>query len=161
MGTPGVPWNVPKRRILETIKARKGVITYVCKDLDAAHETVLRHINKDPELKAALDAARNEYDDDICDRAEDILLHAVTQREDLSSGLRAAQFVLNNKGRKRGYIPPTMASPQDQVAEKNVMERIADGIALLRSAQPSEQNTSPDETQTCEKPLQEDPDKSE
>lgn len=160
MGTSGVPWNVPKNRIIEAIKAKRGVLTHVCKELDAAHETVLRHINKDPELKAVLDAARHEYDDLICDLSENTLLYAVSQKEDLSNGIRAAQFVLNNKGRKRGYTPPTVVNPQDQAFEKNAMEKIADGIAQLRSGQPSKQNTSPDESQTSEKPLQVDPDKS-
>lgn len=103
MGTQGVPLNLSESAISECIKKRKGVITHICKDLDVSHTALTRFINDRPHLKDELDHARHEYDDLICDLSENTMLYAVSQKEDLGSALSAAKFVLNNKGRKRGY----------------------------------------------------------
>lgn len=152
MGTQGVPWNVPKSRILESIRAKKGVITHICKDLDVHYDTVTRHIKKDPELQEALDLARNEYDDLICDMSENTLLYAVSQREDLSSGIRAAQFVLNNKGRKRGYTPPSV-NPDQGKQESAVVDTLLDGFRQLHASQSKEQPLGHSDSQAVDAPL--------
>jgi broad-specificity NMP kinase len=114
MGTPGVPFNIPKSRILETIKKKKGVVTQICLELDIAYDTYAKHIKSDPELKSAIDVARNDYDETICDLAETALMRALNQEQDLSASLSSAKFVLNNKGKKRGYSPiPVVADNKE------------------------------------------------
>jgi hypothetical protein len=107
MGTPGVPFNIKKSRILESIKKKKGVVTQILLDLDIAYDTYAKHIRDNPELKEAIDSARNDFDDTICDMAETALMRSLKQEQDLSASLSSAKFVLNNKGKKRGYSAPT------------------------------------------------------
>jgi hypothetical protein len=106
MGTPGVPFNIPKSRILEIIKKKKGVVTQICSALKIDWKTYHKHIYKNPELKEALDIARQDYDETICDLAETTLMRVLKQQEDLSASISSAKFVLNNKGKSRGYTPP-------------------------------------------------------
>lgn len=156
MGTPGVPFNIPKEVILEAIKTRKGVITHICKDLSSAHGTLIKHINADSDLKAALDAARHEYDDILCDVAEGTMLYTAGQREDLSAAISACKFVLNNKGKKRGYTPPNYKEPTTegdidevrgavQTIDSNSRDKFVSGpelaptSSLLHQGQPRQQ----------------------
>lgn len=113
MGTPGVPWKAPKSVILECIKNRKGVVTHICADLHIAYDTYAKHIKNDPELKEAIDTARNDYETTLCDMAETALMRALNQKDDLSAAISSAKFVLNNRGRKRGYTPPTVNDSKD------------------------------------------------
>lgn len=106
MGTPGVPFNIPKIVIVECIKKKKGIVTQICKSLDIAFDTFYKHIASDPDMKEVLDTARNDYDTTLCDMAETALMRALNQSEDLSASLSSAKFVLNNKGKNRGYNPP-------------------------------------------------------
>ncbi len=113
MGTPGVPFEPNRQKIVESIKKHKGVVTHMCKELHAQHGTLIKYINNDPELKQMLLEARHAYAEELCDYSEEGILYTVKQREDLSSCISAAKFVLNNIGRKRGYSPiPT--SPGDE-----------------------------------------------
>ena len=106
MGTPGVPFNIDKATIVETIKKRKGVITHICKDLHVCHGTMLKHINLDPELKELLDETRHEFSESLCDMAENTLAFAMNNRDtDPGNALGSAKFILNNLGKKRGYAP--------------------------------------------------------
>jgi len=107
MGTSGVPFNIPKLRIIESIKKKKGVVTQICADLDISFPTYAKHIRDNPDLKQAIDDARNDFDTTICDMAETVLMLAMKQKDDMPSSLSSAKFVLNNKGRNRGYNPPT------------------------------------------------------
>lgn len=110
MGTSGVPFSIPKSRILECIKKKKGVVTQICAELEIAFDTYAKHIRDNPELKKAIDDARNDFDTTICDMAETALMRALNQKDDLPSALSSAKFVLNNKGRSRGYCPPTVST---------------------------------------------------
>lgn len=105
MGTSGVPFNIPKKRIIESIKKKKGVVSQICDDLDICYDTYSKHIKTNPEYKDAIDSARNNFDTTICDMAETALMRALNQVEDMSASLSSAKFVLNNKGKNRGYSP--------------------------------------------------------
>jgi len=133
MGTPGVPLNIDKDRILEAIKRRKGVITHICKELDITHETCLKHIRKDPDLVKALSDARHEMDDLMCDAAESTLLRAVTQSDDLGNALKGSMYILNNKGRGRGYAPPT-ETVTDELMKQAALhaDRVIENLSKLK-----------------------------
>lgn len=106
MGIPGIPFNVPKERIAQTIKECKGVVRQVCIKLGYGYTCIWEKITADPELKALLDKERASHDEDKCDKAEETLDMLMLQSEDKSIALGAVRYLLNNKGRGRGYNPP-------------------------------------------------------
>lgn len=104
MGTPGVKWNVSKAAIVKAIKKHKGKITYAARELDCDYTTIKKRINADPELIALIDEERNSFSELLLDSAEDTLLYGISNRQkDLGKALSSAFFVLNNKGKQRGY----------------------------------------------------------
>lgn len=133
MGTPGVPFNVPKAVILESIKKRQGVIVNISKDLDVCYETCLKHIRLDQELSDELDRQRNAYKEELCDLAENTLKSALIQTKDLPSALSSSKFVLNNLGRKRGYTPPTITTTDEHVKKADAqIDRLSQQLSELR-----------------------------
>jgi len=124
MGTPGVPWKMAKSRILEVIKKKKGVVAQICKELDIAFETYVKHIKNKEEFKEAIDNARNDYDTTIADMAENALMRGL-QDEDPNAYLKSAMYVLNNKGRDRGYNHPEAQKQVFTLVE--VKEKLKDG----------------------------------
>lgn len=140
MGTPGVPLDIPKSVIVETIKKRKGVMTHISKDLNISQTTAYKHFNADPELKQLLSEERNSYDEYLCDKAESVLVYALNKCEtDLSSALGASKYVLNNKGKSRGYSlkpdPNTQSDSEDKVlAAVREMEASSRNEASSRSS---------------------------
>ena len=126
MGTPGVPFNIPRKRILESIKAKKGVVTQICADLGIAYDTYYKNIKSNAEYKEAIDNARNDYDTTICDMAETALMRALNQKEDLSASLSSAKFVLNNKGKSRGYS--AIPAQQNNDLDVNVLLKGIKGV---------------------------------
>jgi len=105
MGVSGVPLPITHAEIKEAIKKHKGVVSSVCKTLNMGHNAFYVRMAEDPTIKQCLDEARSEFDDFICDLSENVLTYALSQRDDLSSALGSAKYVLNNKGKKRGYSP--------------------------------------------------------
>ena len=105
MGTPGVPTTITKDQIAEAIKKKKGVGAHICKMLDISYPTFYDLIAK-YDLKEELQKERNAFGDVMCDQAENILMRAINQDQDMPSALGAAKYILNNKGRDRGYYPP-------------------------------------------------------
>lgn len=108
MGTPGVPWNVTKDQIVASIKKQFGRLTYVARELDCDYSTVKKRVDKDPELQQILADARNGFGENLLDLAESALLKGL-HSEESNAYLKSAFFVLNNKGRERGYTPPSAA----------------------------------------------------
>lgn len=115
MGTPGVPLNIPKESIAASIKSCRGRMTHMAPALDCSIIYLRERINADPELVALLAETRNHRDENLLDGAEDTLQFALDQRKDadgdINAALKSAFFVLNNKGRKRGYIPANAVDP--------------------------------------------------
>ena len=106
MGTSGVPWNVDKNAIIAALKHRKGRITFAAKDLNVHHCTLRKKINADPELMQIMEDERQAFDTLLLDSGEDCLLYAISKRDtDLPSALKSSFYILNNKGRSRGYSP--------------------------------------------------------
>lgn len=105
MGTQGVPLNKTKSDILEAIKKGKGIVTHIAQLLDCSYETFYVRMRADPEIKAALAKAREEFDENLLDLAEHSLVRAMKQQEDIGNAISSAKYVLNNKGKSRGYSP--------------------------------------------------------
>ena len=107
MGTPGVKFDRPKSEIVEAIIKNNGKLTKVAKQLRCCYETVRKYTDDDPEIVQLIHNLRQEYDENLCDLAEDTLTDAMDARVgDMANALKSAFFVLNNKGRNRGYNPP-------------------------------------------------------
>lgn len=106
MGVSGVPLPITHEEIKEAIKKHKGVVSSVCKTLNMGHNAFYVRMGQDPSIKECLDHSRSEFEELICDLSENVLSFALSQREDLSSALASAKYVLNNKGKKRGYNHP-------------------------------------------------------
>ena len=109
-------------------------------------------MDNDPEIKDALDEARTEYDTILCDSAENALLFALNQREDIGSAVRSAQYVLNNKGRRRGYTPPSVSQNQNSEGDRAVIDVILGGFQKLHAEPKEEQSSNPDGSQSNNEP---------
>lgn len=104
MGIPGVPFSCTKEEILKAIKKSGGRYIHIAALLNYSDSTVRVHIEDDPELLQALKDARNTRDEGLLDGAEDALKLALEKSGvDMTSALRSAFYVLNNKGKGRGY----------------------------------------------------------
>jgi hypothetical protein len=104
MGTPGVPFNCKKEDILIAIKESGGRYLRISALLNYAITTVRLHIEADPELHQALKDARETRDEGLLDGSEDALKLALEKAgTDMGSALKSAFYVLNNKGKARGY----------------------------------------------------------
>lgn len=147
MGIQGIAFDVPKTRLTRAIKEHKGVITHIAKELGYNQETILKHIRKDPELLEELQGARSSWEEEVLDLAENYLVNSMQQFDDRSSGLSAARFYLNNKGRKRGYTPPSV-NPDQGKQEAAVVETILDGFRQLHASTPQAQSKDHGESQT-------------
>lgn len=113
MGTPGVPFDATKEQILSAIKESGGRFLRIAALLGYADNTVRAHIYADPELMQAIKDARKTRDEGLLDGAEDALKKALDKADlDINAALKSAFYVLNNKGKDRGY-----ASPEEKAAQ--------------------------------------------
>jgi len=102
MGTPGTPWTVPREQIEQALKKQKGRLTYACKDLNCTYRALKKYIDEHPDLQEELVRLRNEFDCTLLDMAESSLIRGMSE-SDPNAYLKSAFYVLNNKGRERGY----------------------------------------------------------
>lgn len=104
MGTPGVKWSCKKETIVIALKASCGVISRASKALGVTHNTLLKRIREHEDLVQLLEELRNELEETMLDRAEEVLVFALKKMDgDLGNALKSCFYVLNNKGEKRGY----------------------------------------------------------
>lgn len=115
MGTPGVPFDKTDDEIREAIKKARGRLTHASKYLSVHHSTLYHKLNANPHLWECVHETRKANDEYMLDMAEDTLLHAISKRdEDGTNALKSSFFILNNKGRSRGYNPPTKSDGYDE-----------------------------------------------
>jgi len=133
MGTSGVPWDVSKETIIASLKAQKGRLSYACKELGCTHTTLKKYIDADPELAELLRHLRNDFDCSLLDMAESSLVRGMKE-SDPNAYLKSAFYVLNHKGRSRGYLLPT-----EQLTEKDtILDDLKTGISELSQNSASE-----------------------
>jgi hypothetical protein len=130
MGTPGVPFDVPKETIVHALNKNRGVLRYACMDLDCSYHTLYRAVQKEPELIELLKALRHGLIEDRLDESEAVLEYALHNKSnDLSSALKAAMYKLNNLGRKRGYTPPSAYQVEIDPDKAKLMASMFDSVA--------------------------------
>jgi len=114
---PKPPIQKPRHAAKEIAKAcegSNGVVAVVAKKLSVSRDTVDRAAAKYPEVRAALNEAR--------ETAIDVIEGTVFARA-ISGDMRAAVFVLESKGRKRGWgkEPETSATEALALALSQVL----------------------------------------
>lgn len=113
MGTSGVPFNPKKDYVIEVIYRYNGVLSHCCAAINCRYETLKKYIDKHEDLIALLDEVRHARCEYMLDSAEDVLVQSMENfEEDAKNAIRAAFFVLNNKGKERGY---TMQKSLEQI----------------------------------------------
>lgn len=125
MGTPGVPFSVKKETIEASIKKHGGRLIRVAAELNCKRDVIRKIISNDPELSQLLDDCRHQRDENLCDLAEDTLNDAMENRiGDMNNALKSAFFVLNNKGKDRGYNHPDAQNSGPKMTPEQVMQLI-------------------------------------
>jgi hypothetical protein len=124
MGTSGVPWQSDKNKIIETLRARKGRLTYVAKDLGVCYATLQKRIKADSELEELTANLRKEFSANLVSSAEDTMMFAMNKRSDeLGNALKSATYILNTLGRDFGY---GSTQEQKEATLENVREAVVD-----------------------------------
>ncbi len=140
MATPGTPWIVKKSTIVQVLKRTKGRISRAAKALGVAHVTLRLKIDADPELVKLLQDLRNDFDSVLVDAAENTLLYAVkNSKKDLTNALKSSFFVLNNKGKERGYSAKNNPNNQNQALDIDSLRKLAQVIDDCEAVPESDQ----------------------
>jgi hypothetical protein len=108
LGTPGVKLNIPKASLIAAIKNANGRVSKIAVSLGCAIETVRKYIGEDEELVQMLKDYRQHRDENLLEGAEDTLQKAIDTNDpdNMANALKASMFVLNSKGKNRGYFSP-------------------------------------------------------
>lgn len=104
MAETGIKWIEDPIVIIAALKKHDGRITFACGELGVCRYTLSKTIKESEELKKALEEIRSAYDSSLIKQAENVLITAMSKTEtELACSLKASFFVLNNKGKDRGY----------------------------------------------------------
>lgn len=127
MATPGVPFDIPIATIVASIKKHKGRLGKVAQELKCHFCTIKKYTDKHPEVVELIKDLRRDWNETLLDAAEDTLTDAMDARiDDMGSALKSAFFVLNNKGRERGYIPPSQQESSERKYSFSEMKQFAE-----------------------------------
>jgi hypothetical protein len=85
--------------MIEAIKAAKGKITLAAHSIGCTRETIYQYAKRYATVQSAIDKSRNDFDEELLDIAEHKLRQSVLEGEQW-----AVTYVLNKKGRARGYM---------------------------------------------------------
>ncbi len=106
MGTPGVPLNFKKDDIALSIKNNSGRMIHIAASMECTVEAMKKQIERFPDLIEMLADYRHKRDETLLNGAEDTLLKAIEKSDtDMTNALKSSFFILNNKGKLRGYTP--------------------------------------------------------
>lgn len=103
---PTMPWDVrPEELPLTVDEARtalwkaEGNITKAAQILKVDSARLRRYISNSPRLSAEMEEAKNQ----ILDRAEEVIVEALNDLDDVVRRDSMAKYVTTNLGKKRGY----------------------------------------------------------
>lgn len=139
MGIQGVTIEIDKQIVLDAIVKCSGRVTHISRSLGINYRTLRKIIERDPELVEVLDNFRYDFEHTILDLAEDCLINSMSnQPTDPTNALKSAFFVLNSKGKIRGwtntYADVQMAPSQTDLENKDIeIQALKDRIADLES----------------------------
>ena len=104
------------KQLIQSIKKHRGVISAVSKELGISCQAIYKRCEKNKNITAAIDEAREDLDVNLLDIAERKILAAV---EDGAPW--AVRYVLNTKGRARGWGEKTEIEHSGSVVQQMVM----------------------------------------
>lgn len=93
--------NITHKRLLKAIKGSHGIVSRIAKRLGVVHQAVTLRI-KAPGYERCLEALEAERES-LVDDAEKECRYLIRQRKDLKAKGSLVKFVLQTKGRLRGY----------------------------------------------------------
>lgn len=99
-----------KVEILENIKKSGGLLYISVKKAGIAYDTFLKWRKDDEQFNQDIYKAQEEGSENILDVAEHGLFRSVHEND-----LKAIMYILNNKGRSRGYVPRIEATGKEGV----------------------------------------------
>lgn len=135
MGLQGVAFKATDLEIIDKIKEFHGRIEVVATYFGVTPQTIYNRINRSPEIKTALEEEREhtlEVDLDMAQTAIRVALGR-TDEDNIDSALRASFYLLNNKGKKRGFAHPESVSKESSAEHIAVMQEHTK-ILLARNA---------------------------
>jgi len=104
MGIPGVPINISVDTLDTLIRKYKGKTKAIAEELKCCRRVIREQIEKEPYLIELQKEMRYQRDEDLLEESEDTLEAALKGRtDDMSNALKSAFYVLNQKGKARGY----------------------------------------------------------
>lgn len=121
MGLQGVPFNVSKKKMIEMLELCRGNLHEVARRLGYRPNTIRMAIER-MNLRPKVEQERSHVPDEYCDIAETVLERCMKDEKDNRTALAAAQFVLNNHGKKRGYAHPSTQAPIPTEKPKEMAE---------------------------------------
>lgn len=122
MGCSGVSFDHTK--IIKALKQCKGRVVHAAKAAGCSEVTIYKYAKLNPEVKKALDEAREEYDAKLVEKACDALLNKVEAEE-----TTAVIFSLRTKGKHLGFSQENNIVINQQIpfANKGGMDLPDDG----------------------------------
>lgn len=106
----GQKFEPDKEDVIEVLERCNGMVTEAARKFKVTHQTLLRYCRKHPDIMTALEEARDDYDDQKLDVADDVFMYAMKNKEEnLNQALRAAFGVMINLGHLRNWKKPNSA----------------------------------------------------
>jgi len=112
MGIQGVKFNPSDSDIRDTIKRCEGVISEMARHYKVWRSTMCDYLDDHPEYKLLVAKEREQYIENMCDDAEQTVKRLIKDKEEKAVSLKAAQYALNNQGRKRNYNHPEVEAAE-------------------------------------------------
>jgi len=88
-----------REELINEIWKQKGKVSLVARSLGVATRTIYNYATRYATVQSAIDDARLDFDEFLCDTAEVGLQKATIDRE-----AWAVKYVLSTKGKDRGYV---------------------------------------------------------
>lgn len=88
-----------REELINEIWKQKGKVSLVARSLGVATRTIYNYATRYATVQKAIDDARLDFDEFLCDTAEVGLQKATIDRE-----AWAVKYVLSTKGKDRGYV---------------------------------------------------------
>ena len=127
--------RIRKKDLLVAIQKSGGKITAVANHFQVTNKTIYNYIEKDQQIADAVDDARHQFDENLCDIAESKLLNAVK-----AGAVWAVRFSLLGKGKDRGH------SERSELTGKNGQSLLGEKpkviVEFIDADAPADENTT-------------------
>jgi regulatory Fis family protein len=102
----GIAFNPEITDITDALKECHGIVAHAAKKLGINKDTLYEYLKKYPELKEQLAKIREHNTQDLLDLSENAIRYSLINiKENPRTGLDAAKYVLDKKGKSREWHP--------------------------------------------------------